>query len=283
MIVNGWLDWAIKMPSISGKVNGGVNPVRGIFMHSAEGYAGTLLNPTSQWGYNGGHTWHLSNLFVGPPVQHYPLTAQCWHATAANNNYIGVENEGDYPKEPSLNANQIANAQRFIAEIAAWKGWIPSRPQSPTDISHTLWEHNEVVRLGGTSSECPSGRIPWGSILTPEEDDDMGMKAHNAPAAWFENKIVYASAPGSYYIAQAQADFGLPDEARDILLGVKMTAGASTWYNGQSTYFAGAADPYKVFWVRMADPRPGQDAGKTINYRCETDCQFERVECLAYN
>lgn len=115
------------------------------------------------------------------------------------------------------------------------------------------------------------------------QDGDDGMKAFNAPAAWFENKLVYGSTPGSYYIAQAQADFGLPDEARDILLGVKMAAGVSTWYNGQSTYFAAGVNPYKVFWVRMADPRPGEDVGKTINYRAEGDCQFERVECLAYN
>jgi hypothetical protein len=134
-------------------------------MHSAEGYASVLLDPNSEWGFNGNHSWHLSNLMDGRVFQHYPLTARTWHATKANQEYVGVENEGDYPKEQSLNAAQIANARRFIADIAAWKGWTPSRPRSPTDTTHTLWEHNEVTRLGGSGSSCPSGRIPWDAIL----------------------------------------------------------------------------------------------------------------------
>lgn len=168
MIIDGWLDWAIKLPGPTHRnLNDGINPVRGIFMHSAEGYAGTLLDPNSQWGYAGNHSWHLSNLFDGRVFQHYPFTARCHHATAANQSYIGVENEGDFPKETTLNEAQIVNAQRFIKEIADWKGWLPTRPKSSSDISHTLWEHNEVVRLGGTSSACPSGRIPWEKLLKP--------------------------------------------------------------------------------------------------------------------
>lgn len=164
---DGWLDWAVRLqPSPFDKnTNPGINSVRGIFMHSAEGYAGALLDPNSQWGYNGQHSWHLSNMMDGRVFQHYPFTARCHHATAANQEYVGVENEGDYPKELSLNEVQIQNAVRFTRDISAWKGWVPRRPIGSMDVAHTLWEHNEVVRIGGTSTSCPSGRIPWTEIL----------------------------------------------------------------------------------------------------------------------
>lgn len=174
---DGWLDWCIRLPSLPGKTNPGVNPVKGIFMHSAEGYGGTLLDPNSEYGYNGNHRWHLTNLFDGRLYQHAPFTTRCWHASAANDSYVGCENEGDAPKDASLNEAQIDNAVRFIRDLAAWKGWTPTRPASPTDTSHTLWEHNEVVRLGGTSTACPSGRIPWDVILNrlqgKEGEDSM--------------------------------------------------------------------------------------------------------------
>ena len=162
---DGWIDWAIRLEPTNRHVNPGINPVRGIVMHSAEGYASVLLDPSSQYGYNGNHSWHLSNLMDGRLFQHYPLTARCWHGTALNQEYVGVENEGDAPKEASLNDAQVANARRFIPEIAEWKGWNPRRPAYEGDTSHSLWEHNETVWLGGDATACPSGRIPWDKIL----------------------------------------------------------------------------------------------------------------------
>ena len=169
----GWLDWAIRLPGPLAHTNAGTNPVNGIFMHSAEGYGYILLDPASEYGYNGNHSWHLTNLFDGTLYQHYPLTARCWHATAANNEYIGVENEGDYPTEASLTDAQVATAVRFIGEIAAWKGWEPRRPSGPTDLLATLYEHREVMRFGGSATACPSGRIPWQTILERLGGDDM--------------------------------------------------------------------------------------------------------------
>lgn len=168
---DGWLDWAERVPGHVAKQNGGVNPVKGIFLHSAEGYEPYLRSHPAQ---ATGVSWHLSNLFDGRLLQHYSLLCQCWHATAANNRYIGMEHEGRVPNDPSLTDAQVATARRVIAEIADWRGWTPSRPTSPQDTSHTLWEHNEVVRLGGTGSACPSGRIPWDKILAaPPQEDDM--------------------------------------------------------------------------------------------------------------
>ena len=164
---DGWIDWAKRdKPGPANKVNGGVNQVRGIFLHSADGFEpGLWGNLARNAGDGKDVSWHLSNLFDGTLHQHYPLTAQCWHATAANNNYVGMEHEGKPPGNPSLTPAQLLTSKRVVAEIAAWKGWTPSRPKSEADTTHTLWEHKEVTRLGGSGTDCPSGRIPWVDIL----------------------------------------------------------------------------------------------------------------------
>lgn len=160
---DGWLDWAIRLPRTDGqlRVNPGTNEAKGIFFHSAEGYKNNLLSLAT----TGPLSWHFSNLLDGTFYQHYPITARCWHATMGNQSYLGCEDEGTYQNEPSLNELQIQNAVRLTKEISSLKGWIPSRPTSKVDITHTLWEHNEVIRLGGSSTQCPSGRIPWAEIL----------------------------------------------------------------------------------------------------------------------
>lgn len=167
MIIDGWLDWAIRMPGPMKKTNRDKwgnpypNAAKGIALHSAEGYAGTLLDLA----VNGPLSWHLSNLFDGRLIQHYPFTVQTWHANVANPFLIGMEDEGKTPEDPTLNDLQIGNAVNVIAELSLWKGWAPRRPNDEDDTHHTLWEHNEVVRIGGSGTACPSGRIPWDTIL----------------------------------------------------------------------------------------------------------------------
>lgn len=162
---DGWVDWAVRyQPSPANRnTNAGVNPVRGIFLHSAEGYKDVLLRLSTR----GPHSWHFSNMFDGTLYQHYPLTARCWHATEANQSYVGMENEGvgDWRKgrpDPTLTEPQFHTAVQVIRELSEWKGWRPTRTG---DTTQTLWEHNEVTRLGGSGSECPSHRIPWSRIL----------------------------------------------------------------------------------------------------------------------
>lgn len=180
---NGWLDWCIKLPATVNHVNGGTNTVNGLFMHSAEGFASTLLDPHSKWGYNGDLSWHLTNTLDGERVyQHYPFTAQCWHATAANNTFVGMENEGLTPQGakvgPVLNSLQIAKAKRVIADLSAWKGWVPRRPVDANDKTASLYQHGEVVRFGGTGSSCPNGRIPWDKILGGNMADGWVKEGH---------------------------------------------------------------------------------------------------------
>lgn len=169
---------AIKMPgrpvTVGAGFNAGYNPVSGIVFHSAEGWTQTLLSPTSQWGYySAEYPWHFSNLLDGRLIQHYPLTVRCWHGSAFNDSYVGIEHEGVSPeagKGPLLNDAQIANDRLIIAEVSAWKGWKPKRPVYSGDKTATLYEHKETVWFGGTSTSCPNNRIPWDKILAPQED-----------------------------------------------------------------------------------------------------------------
>lgn len=173
MIVNGWLDWAERMPGRPATGNGfntGINDVRGLVFHSAEGFAPTMLSKTSQWGYySAEYPWHLSNLLNGRLIQHHPFTVRCWHGSAFNQSYVGMENEGRTPDGaavgPVLNDGQIANAVHVAKDLSAWKGWTPKRPTSASDLTATFYEHNETVRFGGTGTQCPSHRIPWQKIM----------------------------------------------------------------------------------------------------------------------
>lgn len=225
------------MPGPANHTNPGLSSVKGIFMHSAEGYCGTLLDPNSLWGFNGIHSWHITNCMNGRVVQHYPFTARCWHATTANQEYAAVENEGDYPREQSLNEPQIANAVRFISDIATWKGWAPSRPKTSTDKAYTLWEHTEVPLLGGSDSECPSGRIPWAEILRQLEGqpEEQEMIRFNGVAPSLSGKEII----GTTLWINAWTMFNLPSNASKVRIDIYLESGQLDVLDGRTAAFAG--------------------------------------------
>lgn len=243
----GWFDWAERVSGHPDKLNknsSGVplnNPVQGIFLHSAEGYETYLrTNPPQPPAVGGQKSWHLTNLFSGRLLQHYPLNRQCWHATAGNSKYVGMEHEGRVPVEPTLTDAQIATSRRVIAEISQEYGWIPSRPSSISDTSHTLWEHKEVVRLGGTSSSCPSGRIPWDKILVTEPPvvDEDEMIRHNAihKDNGFRDREIDAN---GIHLWDVRGDFGLPDEARLLRIEIYLNSGEARVHDGDAGSYAG--------------------------------------------
>jgi hypothetical protein len=198
---DGWIDGAIRMPGrpvvVGEGFNAGINSALGLVFHSAEGFAATMLSPTSQWGYySAEYPWHLSNLLDGRLIQHYSLHVRCWHGSAFNDSYVGMEHEGLTPEGassgPSLNLAQVTNDRYVIRELSQWKGWQPKRPTSLTDKTATLYEHTEVRRFGGTGTQCPSNRIPWGAVLLEEPMPEAKFIAGDANAG-LEVRYVGAS------------------------------------------------------------------------------------------
>lgn len=172
----GWFDWMIRDPGPLSKTNPGVNAVRGVVPHSAEGYWPHLQDLLHSEARRA--SWAFSNLKDGRCFQHYSIYARTWTSGAGypNNNFVAFENEG-VQGEPLTDA-QVANIVRIISELSALKGWTPARPLSPDDKGATLYEHNECKRWGAEPTACPSGRIPWAKILedmpmTPAERAEM--------------------------------------------------------------------------------------------------------------
>ena len=225
---DGWLSWAEKMPgrAASGPgFNAGVNGVRGLVFHSAEGWAETMLSKTSQWGYySAQYPWHLSNLLDGRLIQHYPFTARCWHGSAFNENYVGMENEGVTPHGattgPALNDMQIFNARRVIASLSEWKGWAPKRPTSASDKTATLYEHTEVVRFGGSGTQCPSRRVPWDLILAEQEEEIMDVINGTAPS--LRGRKVTPDVPSP--VRLTDFDVAIPPTARRLRIEVYLAS-----------------------------------------------------------
>lgn len=285
---DGWFDWAERvpgyMPTSSGdpnrRTNTGTNPIKGIFLHSAEGYEPFLRSnpPMPRYPGNLANSWHASNLFSGHLIQHYPLTVRCWHAGGTpNQSYVAIEHEGR-AINGTIRPAQIDTSVRIIKEISEWKGWTPKRPASPTDISHTLWEHNEAPRIGGTSSACPSGRIPWTTILEalePEEEDDM-FSRHSVVATSY-NDSDYAT--GNHEL-DARWHFNLPSGSGRVRFQVFLRNGVVHFYDGFSANEAeecranvgGPTSTIVEAWM---------DDGK-IKFWVEEAAHFEEIRSLGY-
>jgi hypothetical protein len=170
----GWFDWAIKLPGVEDKVYSRVtNACIGVVPHSMEGsYEAALARLFStERDADGRYTdyaaasWIASNCKDGRFVQHYSVFDCAWTSGSRypNTHFVGIEHEG-VAGEPLTDA-QVANLVRAIREIAEFKGWEPRRPTGPSDMTATLYEHNECTRWGSAPTACPSGRIPWDRIL----------------------------------------------------------------------------------------------------------------------
>jgi len=176
---DGWFDWAERDPGPLNKLNLGINSVRGVVPHSAEGYwphLGELLHSQERRA-----SWFASNLKNGRFIQHYSIYAQTWTSGAGypNNNFVAWENEGvaGQPFTPQ----QTANCIRVIRELMALKGWQGRRPINSADLTATLYEHNECTRWGAEATSCPSGRVPWDLIVPAlKEEEDMAERVWNS-------------------------------------------------------------------------------------------------------
>lgn len=230
----GWFTWATRDANYPSGVNGGMNPVRGVVLHSVEGnfqslqhlhdfHLGRITAPPNQRA-----SWMATNLKDGRFVQHFPIYAQTWTSGAdyPNDNFAAWENEGK-AGEP-LTVAQNNNNIRAIREIVALKQWTPRRPTSPIDKGATFWEHNEMVRWGAAATACPSNRIPWALYLAALKEDDMAAPYF----AWADNRLWFVGPGGTahWVTTKEAADkiaqiYGLPNGNATVALSKEAIAG----------------------------------------------------------
>lgn len=248
---DGWFDWAIRDPGYPGGVNGGVNPVKGIVPHSAEGDFLSLEHLHDfHWSRatappNQRASWGATVLTDGYLVQHYPIYAQTWTSGCAylNNNFFAWENEGraGQPLTDGQNATNI----RMIRELSALKGWKLRRPINSADKNATAYEHNESVRFGGAATACPSGRIPWSLYLAALGEDVM------KEATFWIGK----SYPKGDHKVNLRADFGAGRAYLVTVISGGQNRGTISFGNGDNLVEAarfGGGNNAETFVIRAA-------------------------------
>lgn len=157
---------------------GDYSPKRGDVKHSAEGWKSHMIwlvqTPLAI------KSWTFSVFLDGEFAQHYPYTANCWHAgdtdpddeVEANIDLVGIEHEG--VAGTPLNTAQIATTSRitqWCAEQAGRARDFARFPIQPSD-GWVLTEHNQV---SNTATACPSNRIPWSLILDRLQPQEGNM------------------------------------------------------------------------------------------------------------
>jgi hypothetical protein len=230
VVVDGWIDWAKRVPPPKILVWGWNNPNDGAVLHSAVGnFNGQTPSTLSSV------SWHLSVCKTGELWQHYPLNAQCWHGGNSYYNHytIGIEHEGGGPRwqgdegnfgEPLTQA-QINTDVRLLKEISMAGSWVPRRAEP-----RTLYEHNERQ-----ATACPSGRIPWWMLLDAlneeplpsEGEDSMDYISGSHEHEWWRDRPFDV---GSYAF-EARDNLKLAPETRIARVYMELDSGKVAFRN----------------------------------------------------
>lgn len=156
----GWFDWAQRMDGPANKkVLNTTNLIDGVVFHSAvgtlQGVINVVMGPAS-------NQKSVTGVLAkdGRFIQFYPVTASPWANgnPTVNVRYLGFEFEGGplgNESEP-LTLSQVEGAVRILKDLAEYKGVSVDFWRRPV----SLVEHKELV-----ATACPSGRIPWTTII----------------------------------------------------------------------------------------------------------------------
>ncbi len=166
--MEGWFPGAVIIPGPAWKQGYGEirrRTRKGLLGHSAEGELPGLL---ARLGSNAEVSWTGTFPAVGGVIQHYPLSAVCWHGGSPypNTRWAGWEFEGR-AGEPITPA-QLAAAVAVFGWQAEQEEWPEVRLAKDTG---TLHEHNWYY-----PTACPSGRIPWEEIISRMAIDEQARK-----------------------------------------------------------------------------------------------------------
>ena len=178
-IVNGWVDWAVRISGPAWKVYAEPNTGDGIVCHSAEGTRASteasLLNPDRD------ASWMFFVAYDGTLIQYYPVTASTWTSgnKKANTSTWNTELEGF--------AGQAANELQTLCLLHLYDEWMLLKDKQLTRAgtvldTKTLWEHKEVWDWGTPNAgptACPSNR--YDAVYPRIRDLDEVKAAYETP------------------------------------------------------------------------------------------------------
>ena len=199
---NLWMSDAIRVDGPADQVGypeAYFSPKRGDVKHSAVvNWGRAIPNGNSDFG-----SWQFTVMKDGRIYQHYSADVNCWHAgdidpdggVSGNFDLIGIEHEGGAPpnySEPLTNA-QVGATVAITRWLAQTFGRHPVYSRYPDQRGWTLVEHRQV---SNSPTACPSGRIPWSTILEALFEEDLDM-APPYGGSWLADRYFVVVARGS--------------------------------------------------------------------------------------
>lgn len=204
-------------------------------------------------------SWTFSLPNSGPPLQHYPLEVITWHAGLAgdrrtdtsllgNLTLIGEEHE-DWP-DNKLTPNQI----HWTTEISKFvRANCPVVGAAPPTLRRNLWEHRWL-----SATSCPSGLIPWTTIIEGLEDDMTDKELLAAITRLADAGKLNVPVTTAFEAAAAQGIVGIDnaiigrDKTKVYIQGAAAAAVASHGENaphgGGGYTDAQAVEAVRAFW-----------------------------------
>jgi N-acetylmuramoyl-L-alanine amidase-like protein len=165
-----WCPFAIRRDGPPQKLGAGgalASPKRGEVKHSAEGYWDGIYQVLDD--LRTSSSWHFT---VGDDrlEQHYPLDANCWHANdtdadglvRSNFALVGVEHLGVAGVDLTLTPRQVTRTEDLTRWMALQFGR-SAFGRYPAQLG--VWTMAEHTQVGNDPTACPSGRIPWETIM----------------------------------------------------------------------------------------------------------------------
>lgn len=138
---------------------------QGICAHSMEGSLaaafGRLDGPDEA-------SWHFSVAKDGRIFQHVDTMNIAWAngSEEANSRFWSIEHEGVAGE--ALTPLQEAATTELMRWLLTTYHLLPV-------LEQTLREHRDMTLFEASPTACPSGRIPWGTIIPALQEEDMGV------------------------------------------------------------------------------------------------------------
>lgn len=179
-IINGWVDWAVRVDGHPLKVYSQKNTGEWITCHSIVGdlpnhsIPSRFLDDTRDSNGNFIPSAQASVMFIlykdGQLTQMYPVTASTWTSGGpeANTRSWSIEAEGGY--SPTTEKLTNAAAQSFVRLVREWEAYTGNKAL-PND---TLLQHKQVAaKFGYSPTACASDRYSNAWEMCLQNEDDM--------------------------------------------------------------------------------------------------------------